>query len=86
MILNFVMISGLKEYFFKNVPKKAILKNCFYEVITVPDRGSGNCRDPEISGTILAGFGGETMQAEPDPALPDPGNSGSNDPVTMEET
>jgi hypothetical protein len=26
------------------------------------------------------------MQAEPDPALPDPGNSGSNDPVTMEET
>ncbi len=70
MILNFVMISGLKEYFLKNVPKKAIPKNCFYEVITVPDRDPGNCTDPEISGTSLRGCGGETMQAKPDPAPP----------------
>jgi hypothetical protein len=67
----------------KNVPKKAILKNCFYEVITVPDRDPGNCTDQEISGTSLRGCGGETMQAKPDSGI---SVVSSRDPVTMEET
>jgi hypothetical protein len=55
--------------------------------VSVPDRGPGDCSDPEILGTGLGKVcEGRAMQAKPDPALPDAGKGGSKDPAMMEET
>jgi hypothetical protein len=56
-------------------------------LIIVLNRGLGNYKDPEISGTSLRRVcEGGAMQAMPDPAPPDAGKSGSRGPAKMEET
>jgi hypothetical protein len=49
----------------------------------VPETASGNFPDPEIPGTSLRKVcEGGTMQAKPDPALPDAEKDSSRDPAT----